>query len=168
MAALLKIYIAYCFLLAGRQPVANHPFYISVTEITYQTKTKTAEVSCKMFAEDLEQILEKDYKKILDITLEKDKPVFNSLIPDYVTHHLGIAVDGKPAVLTYVGFEKESESAFCYFTIDHLPSPKKIDISNSLLHDFNTAQINIMHVIIDGKRQSTKLDYPASEAHFTF
>ena len=145
-----------------------HPFYISVTEINHNAKDKILEISCKMFADDFEQILEKDYKTQLDISSDKDKASFDKLIPDYMTKHLSLKVDGKPVKLSYVGYEKDKESAFCYFQVDNVASLKKLDITNSILHDFNDTQINIMHVVVNGKRQSTKLDYPDTAASFSF
>ena len=79
-----------------------------------------------------------------------------------------IVIDGKLAKLTYVGFEKEKESAFCYFQVEGVGAFKKLDVMNSLLHDFNDGQINIVHVVVNGKRQSTKLDYPDRQASFSF
>jgi hypothetical protein len=145
-----------------------HPFYISVTQINHNAKDKTVEISCKMFADDFEQILEKNYKAQLDIASVKDKSTFDKIIPDYISKHLGIAIDSKPAKISYVGYEKEKESVFCYLEINNIVSIKRMDIVNSLLHDFNDTQINIMHVTVNGKRQSTKLDYPNKEASFVF
>jgi hypothetical protein len=153
---------------SGNGRVNFHPFYISVTEINHNAKDKIIEISCKMFAEDFEQILEKDYKTQLDISSGKDKANFDKLIPDYINKHLSLIVDGKPVKLSYVGYEKESESAYCYFQVDNIPAVKKLNITNSILHDFNDAQINIMHVVVNGKRQSTKLDYPNTTASFSF
>jgi hypothetical protein len=145
-----------------------HPFYISVTEINQNAKDKTLEISCKLFAEDFEITLNKDYTTPVDFSNEKSKPVLDKLIPDYVSKHLGIVIDGKPVKLTYIGFEKDKESAFCYFQVDGVGPCKKLDVVNSLLHDFNDGQINIVHVMVNGKRQSTKLDYPARQASFSF
>jgi hypothetical protein len=47
-------------------------------------------------------------------------------------------------------------------------SVKKIDIANSILYDFNEGQINIMHVMVNGKRQSLKLNNPDKQASLTF
>jgi len=149
------------------QPV-HHPFYIAVTEINLNTSDKTLEVSCKMFADDLEQIIEKNNHVVLDISSDKDKAKFDSYIPAYVRNHLSISVDGKAGTLSYIGFEKERESAYCYFQVEHVSSLKKIDITNSLLHDYTADQINIVHVTVNGKRQSTKLDYPDKFVSFTF
>jgi hypothetical protein len=147
---------------------AAHPFYISVTEVNQNAKDQTLEISCKMFADDFEQILEKNYKKQLDISTEKDKTEFDKLIPDYMARHLSFVVDSKPVHFSYVGYEKDKESVYCYLQIDKVPSVKKIDINNSILHDFNNSEINIMHVVVNGHRQSTKLDYPNTNASFTF
>jgi hypothetical protein len=145
-----------------------HPFYISVTEINHNAKDKTLEISCKMFADDFEQILDKNYKKQLDIASAKDKAEFDKLIPDYMGRHLNLAVDTKPVHFSYLGYEKDKESVYCYFEVDKIASLKKMDIKNSILHDFNNTQINIMHVVVNGHRQSTKLDFPNTDASFAF
>jgi hypothetical protein len=154
----------------GTAPLAKayHPFYVAVTEINHNVAAKTLEISCKLFADDLEQALEKNYHTTLDISSAKEKATFDKLISDYVHQHLGIAVDGKPVPLNYIGYEKEKESAFCYFEVPNVPAMKRVDLTNSLLHDFNSDQINIIHFIFHGKRQSQKLDYPATKASFTF
>jgi hypothetical protein len=108
------------------------------------------------------------YKTKLDINNEKERAAFDRLIPDYISKRLVLVADGKPLKLSYVGYEKEKESVFCYFEVAGLPSVKALQASNSLLHDFKTEQINIMHISVNGKRQSTKLDYPAREASFQF
>jgi hypothetical protein len=145
-----------------------HPFYISVTEINHNTKDKTLEISCKLFADDFEEVLKKNYKSILDLTSDKDKSALDKFIPDYINKHLFLTVDGRPVKLSYVGFEKEKESAYCYFQVDNVASVKKLNLTNSILFDYNQNEINIVHVVVGGKRQSTKLENPASDANFGF
>ncbi len=174
MAALISkwtIFFLLPFLTAtgvGKPALTPHPFYVSVTEINHNASTKSLEISCKFFAEDLEQILEKDYKASLDISAPKDKAAFDKDIPDYVGKRLLLTIDGKAVGLKYVGFEKDKESAYAYFEVDNIASVKAISATNSLLHDFIDQQINIMHVTVGGKRQSTKLDYPDVKASFSF
>lgn len=148
--------------------VSRHPFYIAVTEINLNTSDKTLEVSCKMFADDLEQIIERNNHAQLDISSDKDKASFDKFIPAYIKNHLSLSVDGKATNLSYIGFEKEKESAYCYFQAENVSSLKKLEVFDSLLHDFTSGQINIIHVTVNGKRQSTKLDYPDKNASFSF
>lgn len=148
--------------------LSPHPFYIAVTEIKLNTSDKTLEVSCKMFADDLEQIIEKNNHAELDISSDRDKASFDKYIPAYIRNHLAVAIDGKMGKLSYIGFEKDKESAYCYFQVENVSSLKKLDVFDSLLHDFTADQINIIHVIVNGNRQSTKLDYPQKNASFSF
>lgn len=175
MAAIFYKWLLVCSLIMSGVNDSNqslnrhrHPFYIAVTEINLNTSDKTLEVSCKMFADDLEQIIEKNNHAQLDIASDKDKASFDKYLPSYVKSHLGLTIDGKTANLSYIGFEKEKESAYCYFQVEHISSLKKLDVFDSLLQDFTSEQINIIHVTVNGKRQSTKLDYPEKNASFNF
>ena len=145
-----------------------HPFYVSVTEINHNASEKTLEVSCKIFADDLEQVLEKNFQTSLDIVSGKDETSFNRLIPQYISKHLAIRVDGKPVALSYIGYEAEKESAWCYFQVDKIPSVKNLEVDNSILYDFVDSEINIMHVTVGGKRKSVRVVFPEKNASFSF
>ncbi|RYZ27517.1 MAG: hypothetical protein EOO10_12475 [Chitinophagaceae bacterium] len=148
--------------------VTVHPFYVSVTEINQNAAEKSLEISCKFFADDFEQTLEKAYKTQLDISSDKDKAFFDKFIPDYIAKHFGLTVDGKPVKLNYVGYEKEKESVYCYFELTSTPNVKRLDITSNLLYELTQEQINIMHITVNGKRQSSKLSYPDVKAAFQF
>ncbi len=146
----------------------SHPFYVSVTEIQYNAKDKTLEVSCKIFADDMEEVLKKNYAKSVDLGNEKQVVQNNALIQDYITKNLAVFANGRGAKLQFVGYERDKESVYCYFEIANIAELKKIDVTNSLLQDLNDQQINIMHVVVNGNRKSYKLDYPKKEASFVF
>lgn len=166
---ILSLATAFSFGNGTKSPHATpHPFFVSVTEINQNVTEKSLEISCKFFADDFEQTLEAAYHTPLDINGTKDKASFDKLIPDYINKHLQVTADGKPVTLSYVGYETEKESAYCYFEVANVSSVKQLEAVNSLLHDFKKEQINIMHVTVGGKRQSTKLDYPDTKASFRF
>lgn len=145
-----------------------HPFYVSVVEVNHNSKDAALEISCKLFAEDAETVLEQQYKTTLDLSLPQQKTKIDGLLADYVQKHLSLQVDKKGQKLRYIGFEREAESLYCYFEIDGVAAVKTIDLHNSLLYDFTDKQINIMHVMVNGARQSFKLEYPNTEAAFRF
>jgi hypothetical protein len=151
-----------------RGTINHHPYYISVVEINHNAKDKTLEISCKIFTNDFETTLEKNYKSKVDLSNPKDKASTDKWVSDYIKKHLSIKIDGKEVNLSYLGFEKEDEAIFSYFQADNIAGVKRIGVSNSLLHDFSDQQINIIHCSVGGKRQSTKLDYPNTEAGFQF
>ena len=145
-----------------------HPFHVSVVEINHNATDKTLEISCKIFTNDFETILEKDYKAKVDLVNPKDKAAMDKIVNDYITKRLSFKADGRTVNFSYLGFEKQDEAIYSYFQVDNVASVKKIDVTNSLLHDFSDQQINIIHCTVGGKRQSTKLDYPNVQASFSF
>ena len=70
MLFLKNIVLASLFLFAGKP----HPFYLSITEMKYNDKSKSLEISCKMFTGDLEDALKKTTNKSVDLIHPKNKP----------------------------------------------------------------------------------------------
>lgn len=145
-----------------------HPFYVSVTEINHNVKTQSVEISCRMFYDDLEHVLEKQYNTRLDIVKPTNKDQLNKLINDYIHHHLIIKVDGKVLNPAYVGYEIQEDGAWAYLEVKGVTKAQKIEVHNDLLYTEHTEQINMLHVIVKGERKSTKLDNPAADASFNF
>ena len=92
----------------------------------------------------------------------------DTLVKKYVTSHLIIRSDGKPQNLVYIGYERDHEAVFAYVQSENIAAVKRLEVQNKIMHDLFTDQINIMHVIVNGERKSTKLDYPASETKIQF
>lgn len=161
----------FCLLAAGKvntQTGGNHPLYVSVVEVNHNATDKTLEISCKIFANDFEKTLKQNYKTHVDLVKPSDKAAMDKLVQDYISKHLSIKLEGKPAAYSYVGFEEEDQAIWAYFQVDNVASVKKIEFTDSILHDFIDLQINIIHCIVGGKRQSTKLDFPNTQASFQF
>jgi hypothetical protein len=149
-------------------PAPAHPLYITVTEISHNAKDKILEISCKIFTNDLETVLEKGAKTKVDLSSAANKAATDKLIDEYVERHLRLKVDGRVAGLHFVGSEKEADGTWSYFQVNDVPAVKRIDVVNDLLYDGFNQQINIMHVTVGGQRKSTRLDYPEAGASFQF
>lgn len=147
---------------------AIHPFYVSVTEVNHNAIDKNLEISCKVFTDDFESTLSKNYNTKVDLFQPKDKALVEKLISDYIKKHLVIKLNGKPVALEFVGFEREEEAIWSYFQVSNTPAPAKIEIMNNMLYDAFDKQINLMHVSVGGHRKSTKLNYPDVNAKFEF
>lgn len=146
-----------------------HPFFISMTDVNYNGKSHELEVSVRIFTDDFENILQKQHSGInIDIEHPANQSQMNGFVSDYIQKHLSFTVNGKPAVLSFTGYEKENESIWTYLEIKDVSAIQKIGISNTLLHDYNEGQINIIHIKANGTEKETKLDYPESKAEFGF
>lgn len=154
---------------AAPQPfLKTHPFYVSVVEVNHNSQAAALEISCKLFAEDMEAVLEQQYKTPVDFGQAQQKEKTDELLIDYIKKHLSLIADNKTLQLHYIGFEQENESLYCHFEIPGVPAVKALELNNQLLYDFTDKQINIMHVMVNGVRKSHKLDYPATQASFRF
>jgi len=145
-----------------------HPFHVSTTEINHNSTDKTLEISCRIFIDDFESCLSKQYHTKADLSAASMKTSMDTLVKKYLNTHLQIKADGRAVPIHYLGFEKEDEAANAFFEADNISTVKKVEITNSILHDLYDDQMNIIHVVVGGNRKSTKLDYPNKEASFSF
>ncbi len=145
-----------------------HPIHVSVTEINHNATDKTLEISCKLFTDDFEKVLAQNYKTKVDLINPPDRAAMEKLVSDFIQKHLVVKIDDKPVTLSYLGYEKDNDAVYSYLQAENISAVKKINITNNILHEMFTDQINLMHVIVDGKRKSVKLDYPEKEAAFNF
>ncbi len=145
----------------------SHPYYISVTEIEYRSSDKELGVSCKFFADDIEAALKTSSKRNVDI-LKGIKDENGKLLSSYINRHLTIQADGRPIGPTYLGYEIDQGAVWVYFSVKDLKKPGTIKVFNDLLYEYRKEEINMVHVIMDGDRRSTKLSEPDTsfEARF--
>jgi hypothetical protein len=165
---LLFVSLSMVLFLTSANTYKFHPFYVSVTEMNYNEKSQSFEISCKMFAEDIEDVLKQNYKTAIDLSNNKLQSQNNRLMNDYMTKHISFNINAKPLNFKFLGFEKDKESIYCYLEVLNVPAIKKLSVTNSILQDFKKEQINIIHVLVNGKRESTKIDYPQNQANFSF
>ena len=146
-----------------------HPFFVSMTEFDYNAKDKDLEISVRIFTDDLENTIRKNHPGIkVDILHPTDQQQMNQFVFDYIQKHLLVSVNGKPMQASFVGYEEQSESIWSYLEIKNIASIQKINIANSLLHDYNSNQINMMHAKVNNEEKSYKLDYPDTNVEFDF
>lgn len=145
-----------------------HPLHLATVEIDHNATDKSLEITCKTFWDDFESILSKVNKSKVDLIGSKDTVGNNKKIFEYIKSHLQITIDGKPVQMNFVGYEKEDVVVYSYLQVDNVSSIKKVSIVNSIMHDMFDDQVEIIHMIVNGNRKSTKLDYPAKNAEFSF
>lgn len=145
-----------------------HPFYVSVTEINHNARTQAIEISCRMFYDDLEHVLEKQYKVQLDIIKPANKEQLKQLMSDYVHKHLIVKVDGKVLNPAFLGYEIQEDGAWAYLEAKGISKVQKIEVRDDLLYSEHAEQINMLHITAKGERKSTKLDNPETNASFNF
>ncbi|KQB99596.1 DUF6702 family protein [Pedobacter sp. Hv1] len=146
----------------------KHPLHVSTTELNFNAKEKSLEISCRIFTDDFETILAKQFKTKTDLAKPAMHKAMDELIKKYMNAHLQYTVNGKAATATYVGFEIDHEATNVYLEIDNIATLQSIKLSNTILYDLFDDQLNILHVEKLGTRKSTKASYPNREMSVGF
>ena len=162
--SLLFCYLLFCFMPSGVKDTSWHPLHLSSMELNYTTKGGTIEISCRLFTDDLEDALSKQFKVPTDLSAPAKHKAMDELLKKYMAMHLKLKANGKPLAFNYLGFEKDREAILVYVESLPVKGLKKLEAYNTLLYDLFDDQTNIMHMLYDGQRKSSKLDFPESNA----
>ncbi len=145
-----------------------HPYHVGSLEIRHNSKTKTFELIGKFFVDDLENGISKDAKSSVFFLEPKHKAKMNSLLKAYLLKNVKLQVNGKTIPLQFIGYEEESEAVVVYLESSVVSEPSKVEAEVSVLYNLFDDQLNIIHLIVEGKRKSLKLYYPLSSAKAQF
>jgi hypothetical protein len=133
---------------------AWHKFYVSVTQIDYVSNKKRIEITHRIFIDDLEKALEKKYKKKVYLTSTKELSEAETLIKNYLKENVKIFINNKPQEIVYLAREVEGDVLIFYSKIVISKKINTFEIFNSLLIDIYKEQQNIVHVNINGNKNS--------------
>lgn len=136
----------------------THKFYFSLTAIKVNNGNNNAAISCKLFTDDLEEILYLKTKVKFDLTKSLESKTANDAILNYINDHLFISLQNKKIPLKFIGFELEGDVTWIYIEAPMNSSKiKTLTITNTLLCDLTQEQTNLMHINWNGKDFSEKL-----------
>ena len=141
----------------------SHPFYLAVIEAEYSSRSKELGISVKVYPDDMEAALKKAINKTVNFSAN-NKEENNKLVETYIKSHLGLKINGTQTSYNYMGYEYSNEAIFVYFSATSLKNVKSIEINTDMMYDYKEEQTNIVHIIIDGKRNSFKLNTPNKSA----
>jgi hypothetical protein len=147
----------------------THPFYVSMTDINYNSSSRSLEIGVRIFTDDLEKTLRKNYPgSKVELMNPTDKKAMEKMIAAYVNRKLQITADDQPVTLQCIGFERVEESIWSYYEAVNQPAPKTVRITNTLLYDYKKEQTNMVHIKTAGKEETRSLVYPNNSLIFRF
>lgn len=139
--------------------------HVSTTEVNFNAKDKTLEVSCRIFSDDFEATLARLYKQKTDLSNPNMKSAMDVLVKKYLLAHLQLKANGKAVAMNYIGFEIDHEATNIYLEVEKVPTLKSVEVNDSILYDMFDDQMSIVHIVKGNNRKSTKILYP--EKKFT-
>jgi hypothetical protein len=134
-----------------------HPFHVSITELIYKEETKSVQIMHKVFVDDFEQTLNKNYKVNLDILSLSNTQSIDSMVENYLGKNFAVVIDGKAQEISYLGSELEDNVLWCYQEIYKVRKPETFEITNSIMFDEFDDQSNLVHTTVNGKLKTLRL-----------
>lgn len=160
MSRLKYIFLLLCCTFFSVKAGTKHPLHVSTTEVNFNAKDKTLEVSCRIFSDDFEAILAKLYKQKTDLSSPNMKTTMDELVKKYLLSHMQLKANGKAVTLNYIGFEIDHEATNIYLEVEKITAIKSVEVNDTILYDMFDDQMSIVHVVKGNVRKSTKILYP--------
>jgi len=141
---------------------SDHKFYVSNTTIEHRPNEGVFQITMKIFTDDLEEALTR---------FSGEKTVFSEgasnteharLINDYLNKNFQIRTDGIRLIQNYLGKETEHDLTFLYLECTAGSSHVIAEITNTVLIEVYSDQINLINFKYGGMQitRSTDLKNP--------
>jgi hypothetical protein len=123
---------------------ADHPMYVSVSEVDYLTKKQEIQVALKIFTDDLERAV-KVSGKPLYLDTSKEVADADEHLQTYLKQHFKVKVQKKMLPMHYAGKEYLDGATWLYFSFSKTPKTKSIEIINDVVTEVYDEQKNLVH-----------------------
>lgn len=123
-----------------------HEFYVSITELRYNTSTERFEVSIRIFPDDLDRAILERTGIHSQLATELEHKSADSLLMLYLMEDLSLEVNGVELELNYLGKESESNAIWCYLESSKISAPEVLRVRNAILTEYFPDQVNIIQV----------------------
>ena len=134
---------------------AFHKFYLGVFQVNYAAEKKMIQITSRIFVDDLNKGIEKKYNKKTFIGTEKETPADIDLLKKYLSENITIKINGQLKTIAFLSKELEADDVLvCYSRITAVEKFKTLEISNTVLVDWNAEQQNITHISAFGTKRS--------------
>ncbi len=139
----------------------KHDFHTSISEINFNTKNNTWEVSVRIFTDDLENILSKQHKK--EIRIEKNEKKYDDLIQKYVQENFELIHKKQKANFKWIAKEVDADVVWVYFELKFDKKQTTFQLKNSILIETFNDQLNLNNFIY----QKIKKTFICQKGSFT-
>lgn len=134
--------------------VALHAFHTSLTEIQYNVKDKSLEITIRLFTDDLENALTKlnNGQKIM-VGGKNDNS--DAVLSKYIRQHFAILTPQKQKkTLNYLGKELEGDATWVYVEVPESQVVKGHILYNDIMQELFDDQTNLVNLFYGGSKKT--------------
>ncbi|MDP1812919.1 MAG: hypothetical protein Q8K92_00555 [Leadbetterella sp.] len=153
---MLRILLIFCFLNTNWSP--KHDFHTSLTEINFNPKTGSLELSVRVFTDDLELTLT-NFNKGKLVKIEDPEATVDPLIEQYIRKNLAlISPDKEVKFGKFYGKEKEADATWIYLEIFDCKQLKNFTLYNTIMQEMFEDQTNLVNIIYPSQKKTIVFD----------
>lgn len=141
----------------GLTAITSHRFYSAIYQINYVPQKKMLQITTRIFADDMNEALKKQYFKRTFIGSEKETPEDIALMKKYIADKFKLIVNGQLKSMEFFSQENENNVLICYFRIKDISKINSLEIENSILTEVFPEQQNIIQFNNNGEKKSLLL-----------
>lgn len=145
-----------------------HDFHVSLTEVNFNAKAGTFEVSIRLFTDDLDKAIQLDDRGPTGLITGNETAHIDTRIASYLSRNFRLKVDDRLLSLNFIGKENQLDATWCYLEFAAPSSFASITISNTCLMEVFIDQTNMVTCSAMGKNKSVVLQKGASEKKVVF
>jgi len=145
-----------CLLLVPKTQHQGHKFYLSLTDIVYDHDEKRLKITCDVFVDDFQQLLEKRYQKDFLLVEGEEYRYTKKYIKKYLADKFSLRLKNVQRDIKYLGKEYRIDKLRFYLYVENVEPFDKVAVTNKILIDLFDDQKNMVHVN-NGKKTKTLL-----------
>ena len=143
-----------------------HPFHVSICELAFNEESKMFEISYRIFTDDFENALGEFCDEQVDLLKDYQSDRVRELIDKYISQHFIIWSDGEKVKLNYLGSEHVNDATWNYFESEEVISLDRTKITNDVLFEVFSDQMNLVHFNKGMEKRSFRFDEDNPEVVF--
>jgi hypothetical protein len=147
----------------------GHKYYVSITDMEYNSDKNSIDVSMMLTAHDFEHLLEKHFDKTIHIEDVNDTSNVGLFIQKYISEKFKVFSNNLICSFEYLGKEVNlKEELFLYFSFNGVANPLSISVQSSVMFELSKEQQNIVHYKYKDRTKSVTLVSSKNEAEINF
>ncbi len=151
-------FFIFVFLICSNFALANvspHPFHVSKTDIVYDEKTQSVQITAHIFIDDLEMAFRKQGVENLNIGTEKEGSMTNQFITEYLKRHFKIKINTQFIDYQWIGKENTDDlkAIWIYLEVKNVTQLQRLEVIDEVMIDVFSDQQNIISIVGPQKKK---------------
>jgi len=139
------------------EPTPDHAFYIAVIEITHATHSEEAELTVKVFTDDMQDALRNALQKKENVEAQRLCTEYEEDVSAYFAAHMILHINGNPIPVLLTSCEEIGDTHQLKFTMNCPDKWDELRITADFLMELFPTQSQMVHITHNGDTVTARL-----------